>query len=66
MEYIPDAYEQWEQHEAEQEAAIERLPRCSECDEHIQSDYAYEVNGEYICEACMEEHRVSVETIGRW
>lgn len=64
MCYIADNYDLWEQHEAEQQKTLDKLPRCSECDEPIQSDYAYEVNGEYICEDCMEQnHRKRVDDI---
>lgn len=53
-----DNYDLWAKHDAEQEAALERLPRCCECDEPIQDDYCYEVNGECVCEGCMtQNHR---------
>ncbi len=56
MCYIPDNYDRWKQHDAEQEAALERLPGCCECGEHIQDEYAYYINGEWICERCMNEN----------
>ena len=58
-----DNYELWKQREAELEKELEKLPKCSECGEHIQDEYCYEINGKYICESCMDEHRKSVETI---
>ena len=49
---------------AEQEAQLERLPVCSECGEYIQGEYCYEIDGEYICEECLESnHRKTVESI---
>ena len=61
MEYIPDNYEMWKQHEWEKERRLKRLPICRECGEHNQSDYAYQFEGKYICPDCVEFHRVEVE-----
>lgn len=63
MCYIPDNYDRWEQHNREQEAKLDKLPRCSECDEPIQDEYCYYINGEYICEECMEQYKVSTDLI---
>ena len=35
---IPDNYDRWEQHQAEQDIAEENLPECSECGEKIRDD----------------------------
>ena len=62
--YIPDNYDAFCEHEAEQQAALKRLPVCSECGERIQDEYCYEVNDEYICEQCMEDnHQKRVEDL---
>ena len=67
MEYVPDNYDQWKTHDAEQERKLEQLPRCSECGKPIQSEYCFEVNDEYICEHCMEEnHRKRTEDVMGW
>ena len=51
-----------ERHIAEQDAMLDKLPRCSECDEPIQDEYCFEVNGELICDGCMHNnHRKQVE-----
>lgn len=47
----------------EQQKELDRLPECCECGEKIMDEYCFEVNGEYICERCMEEHKKSVETL---
>lgn len=52
----PDNYDKWEQHEAQQERQLLDRPRCAECDNHIQDEFCYEINGEYICEQCLENH----------
>jgi formylmethanofuran dehydrogenase subunit E len=44
-----------------QAKALEALPRCSECDEPIQDEYCYQINGELICEECLKEYRRSTE-----
>lgn len=46
---------------AEQERELQKLPRCSECDEPIQDEFCYEINGELICERCMNEYKKPVE-----
>lgn len=56
MCYIPDNYDRWVEHDREQEEALEKLPLCSVCEERIQDEYCYEINGEIICEHCMVEY----------
>ena len=49
---------------ADLDARLERLPVCSECGYRIQDEYAYYMNGEWICECCMDEnYRREVPTI---
>ena len=48
-------------YERAQAQALAKLPRCSECDEPIQDDFCYEINGELICEECLKEYRRSTE-----
>lgn len=62
--YIPDNYDLWKQHDAEQQAQLDKLPECSECGKKIQDEYCFEVNDEYICDFCMNHnHRKAVEDI---
>ena len=43
---------------------IEKLPKCAYCGEPIQDDYCYEINGEVICEDCLNDNfRVSTESL---
>lgn len=46
-------YARWE---TEQAKELERLPICCECGQPITDDYLYEINGECICESCMEQN----------
>lgn len=58
----PDVLDMFHVHDAEQQAKLGRLPRCSECDNPIQSEACYEINGELICEECLENnHKKWVE-----
>jgi len=61
--YIPDNYDLFARHDAEQEAQLEKLPECSECGEKIQDEHCFEINGEYICERCMEGHKKHIEDL---
>lgn len=53
---IPDNYDLWEQHDAEQQAELDNLPICEYCEEPIQSDYYYEIGNECICEDCLNDN----------
>lgn len=52
---VPDNYDLWEAHEAEQEKLLELLPECEICSVTIQDDYYFEINDAIICEKCMNE-----------
>jgi formylmethanofuran dehydrogenase subunit E len=52
-------FDRWD---AEQEAKLEKLPKCSYCCEHIQDEYLYEINDELVCEECLNQNfRKNVE-----
>lgn len=38
----------------EQTELLELLPKCKECGEYIQDDFCYEIDGNLICEECMD------------
>ena len=54
--YIPDNYDLYRKHEAEQMAEIERFPLCSYCGATILDDYLYDFDGEIMCETCLKTH----------
>lgn len=59
---MDDNYSLWRNREAQNEKRLARLPRCSECDEPIQDEHCFEINGELICQACLDNnHRKWVE-----
>ena len=52
-------FDRWD---AEQEAALEKLPKCVKCKEPIQDDHYFDVNGELYCEEHMiEKFRKDIE-----
>ena len=51
-----DALADFDRWDAEQQAALNKLPKCSECDEPIQDDCYYEINGECVCPACLDNN----------
>lgn len=54
MMWADDPVEDFEKHDAEQERKLSKLPVCSYCDEPIQDDFYFEINGENICECCLD------------
>ena len=58
---IPDNYDIWERHEIEMERRLARRPLCENCGKRIQDETAFLINGEWICEKCMDGFRELVE-----
>jgi len=62
MFYSDDPIRDYENWDAEQQRRLDKLPKCSECGEPIQTEECYEINDELICPDCMEtNHRKWVE-----
>lgn len=61
MVYVPDNYDQWKRHDAEEARRLARLPECADCGEPVQDGYYYQINDEVICPSCMEAYRKEVE-----
>ena len=53
---VPDNYDRWEQHDAEQQAELDKLPECCYCEEPIQQEFAIYINDEWYCDNCLETH----------
>lgn len=60
MPYTDDPLADFHAWDAEQSRQLERLPMCADCDNHIQDEEAYYINGEWICEDCMSSYRREV------
>lgn len=54
--YVPDNYDAWSRHDAEQEAELQKRPKCCECGQPIQDEKCFEINDELICPRCMGEN----------
>lgn len=46
-------FDAWDKHQNKQ---LERLPVCMDCEQHIQDETAYYINGEWICQSCMSAY----------
>ena len=58
----PDNYSQWEWQERERERRLAERPVCDICDQPIQDDYFYLINGDQVCPDCLEnEFRKEVD-----
>ena len=51
-----DPLDDYAAYDAHVSAELDKLPRCSECDEPIQTDECYEINDELICPECLKEN----------
>lgn len=54
LAFTNDPVADYERYSAQQEKALRIRPLCSCCEEHIQDEFCYEINGEIICETCMD------------
>lgn len=62
--WTDDPIADYERYSAGQDRQLDKLPVCSECDHHIQNEYCFEINDEYICDDCMNRnHRKAVDDI---
>lgn len=59
--WTDDPIADFERYDREQQEYMQKLPRCSECDNHIQDDIAYYINDEWICFKCMEQYCRTVD-----
>lgn len=61
---MKDNYDFWLEHDYEEQEWLDSLPVCDECGQTIQDDHCYNINGNYICEECLNErYRVCVDDI---
>ena len=60
MYYSGDPLADFDRYEADQHKQLEQLPVCEDCGEHIQDETAFYINGEWICESCMDSYRREV------
>lgn len=56
MPWTDDPIEDFNRWDREQNRLLEQRPVCADCDQHIQDDRAYYINGEWICLECMDSY----------
>ena len=54
MFYTDNPVADYDRYCNEQQKELDRLPRCCECGEPIQDEYAYYINDEWIHKSCMD------------
>lgn len=57
MFYTDDLVHDFEMHDLKQQEMLERLPDCSECGQPIQQEMAVYINGEWLCDSCLDSYR---------
>ena len=58
--YSNDPIADFDAWDTEQNKRLATLPVCADCDEPIQDEFAYYINGEWICENCIDSYRREV------
>lgn len=53
---LPDYNDLFDRHETERANAISRFPKCVYCDEHIFDDFLFDLDGDLVCETCLNEN----------
>ena len=51
-----DPIADFDRYEAEQQRRLERCPKCDYCNKHITEDNYYDINGDIVCEECLDSH----------
>ena len=63
--YTDNPIADFNRHDAEETAALERLPKCEYCGEPIQDDFYYDIGGDIMCYECLKDnYRKPVEYYG--
>lgn len=50
---MEDNYSQWEHHEWRQQQDLAKRPVCCYCQEHIQDEELFDIEGELYCKQCL-------------
>lgn len=56
MSWSGDPLRDWEKHDREQQAELDRLPKCFYCKDPIQGDFVFVFDKKCMCEECLNEH----------
>ena len=61
MFYTDDPVADFNRHDREQQAWLNKLPECCECGHPIQSECLFDIAGHLYCEDCMEGFKSCTE-----
>ncbi len=61
MTFTDDPIADFERYDAEQQEQLDKLPKCVECGEPIQQEFAVCINDDWICDDCLEMFRKEVK-----
>lgn len=64
MPYTDDPVADFDAYDRENHIWLKKRPICIHCHEHIQDEYAYMIDGEWVCEGCLKHYRKLVEFDG--
>jgi formylmethanofuran dehydrogenase subunit E len=56
MFYSDDPAADFARHDREQTKRLEQLPKCDYCHKPIQDEHYFEINGDVICEGCLNDN----------
>ena len=55
MTYSDDPHADFDRWDAERERWLLVLPKCAQCDQHIQDDDLYDFDGDLVCPDCVSD-----------
>lgn len=55
MRITDDPLRDFDTWEREREAELKRLPKCGKCENPIQDDFYYDIDGDILCEDCLND-----------
>ena len=61
MPITDDPVADFERHDREQAEWLKKLPTCQICGDAIQQERAFEKNGFWICDECIENNRKEID-----
>jgi formylmethanofuran dehydrogenase subunit E len=61
MRDVLDNLDAYDAYEKEQEKELASRPKCAWCGEPIQEECAYRINGEWVCEHCIDDVREYID-----
>lgn len=54
--YTGDPVRDFHRYDAHQQKELERCPKCDYCGKHITADNYYDLDGDIVCEECLDRY----------